>query len=437
MANKILRFEPGGRHAERRQDKPREMPMPEPVRDDPDIVEHPALQPQKKSGPRVSKAVYKILLVLLAAALTLIIMENYESLTAGNIGNWIRTKAVGLGFGDGYPVDLIGSVAEPGNFGADEDSVYVVSDTALTVLNGSAKEIFSVRHSYNNPAVSAAGDRYLLYNAGGTGYQINTAAGTELDETADCDITAAAIAASGKFALALQPADFAAELRVFLKNGTEQYSYKFADTYISAVALNADGTRGAVASITSRKGALVSHITVLDFSKTEPIAQYESEGNMIFDLLWSAANRVIAIGDTQTVVSNARFEFEAYDYGGREVTAMCKTNKYAAVSVSNYAYGGNSTLLVFENDAVPTETELPGRAEWLSCVGETAAALLPNMVVTVDVGFGKLEAGCDITADTKGIALGSESAVYLMGVREIRKENLKVLRNTEELFQIN
>ena len=101
MANKILRFEPGGRHAERRQDKPREMPMPEPVRDDPDIVEHPALQPQKKSGPRVSKAVYKILLVLLAAALTLIIMENYESLTAGNIGNWIRTKAVGLGFGDG------------------------------------------------------------------------------------------------------------------------------------------------------------------------------------------------------------------------------------------------------------------------------------------------------------------------------------------------
>ena len=46
MANKILRFEPGGRHAEHRQDKPREMPMPEPVRDDAVIVEHAALLPQ-------------------------------------------------------------------------------------------------------------------------------------------------------------------------------------------------------------------------------------------------------------------------------------------------------------------------------------------------------------------------------------------------------
>lgn len=437
MANKILRFEPGGRHAERKNEPAREMPQPAMQRDDPDAVEHPVLQTKKKTGPRISTNVYKIIVILLAAALVLVIMENREDLTVGNIGNWIRTKAVGLGFGDGYPVDLTGSTADPGNFGADDDSVYVVSDTALTVLNGSAKELFSVRHSYNNPAVSVAGDRYLLYNAGGTGYRIDTASGTALETAADCDITAAAISNSGKFALALQPADYAAELRVFLKDGTEQYSYKLADTYISAVALNADGTRGAVASVTSRSGELVSHITVLDFSKAEPVAEYESAGNMILSLMWSATNRVIAIGDTQTLVSNARFEFEAYDYGGREITAFCTTDRRAAVSVSNYAYGGSSTLLVFENNAEPVETELPGRAEWISCAGSKAAALLPDMVVTADMATGALDAACDITADTKGIALANEGAVYLMGVREIRKENLKMIRNTEELFRAN
>ena len=146
---------------------------------------------------------------------------------------------------------------------------------------------------------------------------------------------------------------------------------------------------------------------------------------------------MIAIGDTQTLVSNARFEFEAYDYGGREITAFCTTDRRAVVSVSNYAYGGSSTLLIFENNAKPVEAELPGRAEWLSCAGSKAAALLPDMVVTVDMATGALDAGCDITADTKGIALANEGAVYLMGVREIRKENLKVIRNTEELFQTN
>lgn len=99
----------------------------------------------------------------------LIILENKDNLTPENIGNWIRTKAVGFGFGDGYPAELTGSTALVGNFGAADGNLYVVSDTALTVLNGSAKEMFSARHSYNDPAVSEASGRYLLYNAGGHG----------------------------------------------------------------------------------------------------------------------------------------------------------------------------------------------------------------------------------------------------------------------------
>ena len=83
------------------------------------------------------------------------------------------------------------------------------------------------------------------------------------------------------------------------------------------------------------------------------------------------------------------------------------------------------------------EAELPGRAGWLSCAGSKVAALLPDMVVSVDLSTGKLDASCEISADTKGAAMADEGSVYLMGVREIRKENLKVIRNPEELFQTN
>ena len=141
-----------------------------PVQDMPDETEHPALSEEKK--PRVSKLLYRIIAALLIAVVLLIILENKDNLTPENIGNWIRTKAVGFGFGDGYPAELTGSTALAGNFGAADGNLYVVSDTALTVLNGSAKEMFSARHSYNDPAVSEASGRYLLYNAGGTGYRV-------------------------------------------------------------------------------------------------------------------------------------------------------------------------------------------------------------------------------------------------------------------------
>ena len=418
---------PVGKHAA----APEKQPEGE-IHDEPDAAEHPALQ--AVPPPRISKKVYKIAAILLAAILLLLVLENWENLTPGNIGNWIRTKAVGLGFGDGYPAELAGSTAEAGNFGASGGNVYVVSDTALTVMNGSAKTLFTARHSYNNPAVSVASDRYLLYNMGGAGYQVETASGTQLSGTSESgDITTGAIASSGKFALAIQPVDMASQLRVYNKDGSLQYEYDFADTYVNAVALNSDGTRGAVASVTSRSGRLVTRITVLDFSKTEPVAEYESENNLVLGLLWTRDNRVLAVGDQAALVSNGSFEFEAYDYGGREVTALCLTDSRAVVSVSIYAFGGDSTLLIFGSSVQPVEAALPGRAVQLSSAGSKVAALLSDQVVAADLVTGEVESYCESTADTKGLAMADEGSVYMLGVREIRKENLKVIPAEEEL----
>lgn len=427
--NKILRLR-SGKAADAKQDRAEDV-----IHDEPDAAEHPALK-KERTAPRISKKVYKIAAILLAAVVVLLVVENWENLTPSNIGNWIRTKAVGLGFGDGYPVSLVGSTADPGNFGASDGNMYVVSDTALTVLNNSAKELFSVRHSYNNPAVAHAGGRYLLYNMGGTGYQVETSAGTQVSGTSENgDITTGTISSSGKFALALQPADYASQLCVYNKDGSLQYSYNFAETYISAVALNSDGTRGAVSSVTSRSGKIVSRITVLDFSSETPVAEYESEGNMILGLLWTNSDRIIAVGDVQTLVSDGGFSFSAYDYGGREVTAFCMTAARAIVSVSNYAYGGDSTLLIFSNSADPVVAELPGRAAQLSSAGSKVAALLSDQVVSADLFTGAVEAACESSADTKGIAMADESTVYMLGVREIRKENLKVIPADGELSQ--
>ncbi|MGN0479300.1 MAG: DUF5711 family protein [Hominenteromicrobium sp.] len=432
---KVYRLTPDGVTGRAKKSAEPETPAyEEPVHDEPDTEEHPALQPDR-TAPRISRTVYKVAAILLAAVLVLLVLENWENLKPENIGNWIRTKAVGLGFGDGYPVNLTGSTAEAGNFGTSDGNMYVVSDTALTVLNGSAKELFSVRHSYNNPAVSHAGGRYLLYNTGGTGYRVETASGTQVSGTSESEITVGAICDSGKFALAVQPTDYASRLCVYKRDGSLQYEYNFADTYITAIALNSDGTKGAVATAVSRSGEIVSRITILDFSEETPAAEYESAGNLVLGLLWSRNNRVLAVGDAQTLVSDTGFSFTPYDYDGREVTAFCLTDTRAVVSVSNYAYGGDSTLLIFENSANPVEAQLSGRAVWLSAAGSKVAALLPDSVVSADLATGAVEASCATQADTKSIAMADEGTVYMLGVREVRKENLKVIRGDEELSE--
>ena len=217
--------------------------------------------------------------------------------------------------------------------------------------------------------------------------------------------------------------------------GSLQYKYSFADSYITAVALNTDGTRAAVASAITHAGTLISRITVLDMSETEPIAEYESDGNLIFAVQWNRSGRVTAIGDTETLVSDTGYNFTPYAYDGRTVTAYTLIPSGAVVSVSNYAYGGDSTLLIFRDSAEPVESDLSGRAVWLSAAGNKVAALLSSSVVSTDLTTGRQEAACNVPADTKSIAMADESTVYLLGVREIRKENLKVIEADNTLSQ--
>ncbi len=382
---------------------------------------------RRKAVPRTARIIYRVTFVLLIAALALAVFENRDHLTPQNLANWVRTRVVGFGYGEGYPAGIPGSGAEPGNFGADDGNVYVVSDTALTVLNSTAKELFSARHSYNAPAVAAANGRFLLYNMGGSGYRVENASGTQVSGVAEADITVGTICASGKFALCIQPTDYASRLLVFKSDGTLQYRYDFADTHITAVALNGEGTKGAVAAVTSRSGELVTEITFLDFSSPEPISVLETRGNLIFGLLWARSGRLLAVGDAAVLVGNER-GLDAYDYGGSTVTAYCLTENRAVVSVSNYAYGGDSTLLIFRDSAEPLAVPLEQRASWLSSAGGKVAALLPGEVISVDLTTGRAESSCAAQNDTKAIAMGDEGSVYLLGVRELRRENLSVIR---------
>ena len=59
----------------------------------------------------VPKWVYRVSLILLLAVLVLVWWFNRENLTVENISDWVQTRVVGMGIGDGYPVSIPGGVA--------------------------------------------------------------------------------------------------------------------------------------------------------------------------------------------------------------------------------------------------------------------------------------------------------------------------------------
>ena len=224
-----------------------------------------------KKPAAVPKAVYRAAVILLVLVVALALWMNRTSLNPESIGSWLKLQITGAEIGDGFPVQITGSEVQEANFLAQGGNAVVLSDTVFSILNPTGREELSLRHSLNHPVLQEAGGRYLLYNSGSTGYMVLSGTDVTVSSVEERDILTGAIAQNGRFALGVQGANGASELKVYQKDGTLQYQYSLAWDYITAIALNFDGAYGVVCTVRSDKGILVSKVLVFDFMSEEPI----------------------------------------------------------------------------------------------------------------------------------------------------------------------
>lgn len=374
----------------------------------------------------IPRWIYRVGVILLLAVLVLVWWFNRENLTVENISDWIQTRVVGMGVGDGYPVSIPGGETEEGNFLSVDNGAVLVSNTALTAWNSTGKETMSVQHSCSQPALRQAGGRYLVYSIGGTSYQINTHTRNLIKENTEEKILAGVIASEGRFALATQAEDYASHLNVYLADGSLQYEYDFSQAYVTALALNSNGSRGAAAGIMAKDGAMLSVLYVFDFNEEKPLYTITSEDNMILEIQWGSDGTVAAVGDRKTVwVDTNSGNAEEYSYNGQQLTAYAMDGSRVLLSLSSYSVSGACTVTEFRGNPQPVTTITSSSSvKSLSLYGETLALLAGGKVNAYSSSTGEAVGSCDAGGDARAIALGNESTVYLLGVSEVRQSSL-------------
>ena len=391
-------------------------------------VEETEGEKKRRQQRKVPQAVYRVALILLALILVLALWLNRANLNPENLLNWAKLQLTGEEVGDGFPVNFTGSQVQSGNFTVYNGGPLALSDTTLNLFSASGAQELALRHSLHNPVLCQSGSRFLLYNNGSTGYMTLSGPGVSVQGAEERAILAGAIAQNGKFALGVQGADGASELHVYQSDpdldgeGELQYQYLFAKDYITAVAFNYDGTFGAVATVHSQGGEMVSRLTVFDFNQPEPVATYETGNNLLLGVYWGENGTIYAVGDSALVRGDSgAYEFSEYSYQGRQLTAYRLSDSRAFLSLSAYEHAGPSTLLTFHGLGDPVAAELEDRIEAISVYGGAAGLLVDGQVVLVDYSSGTETGRAQAGLDARGLALSSESEGYVLGGSEIRK----------------
>lgn len=227
---------------------------------------------RKSALLKIPRWVYRVMFILVVCVLGMLVWFNRDNLTPSNVMEWVQDKVVGMGVGDGFPTPIVGSSVLSGNFGSVNQEAVVVSDTALTVYNSTAKQMVSRQHSFNNPVMRQRNTRVLIYNLGATGYQIEGRSNNIVKTNADQNILAGDIAGNGRYALATQAKGYCSLLTTYLEDKTKQYQYYFSEYYVTGISLNKEGTKAAVCAVSAQNGAMSSAVFLFDFSYPKPIA---------------------------------------------------------------------------------------------------------------------------------------------------------------------
>ncbi len=388
--------------------------------------EQRAQEEKRLKKMRVPKAVYRIAVILLILIVGLAVWVNREWLTPQNISSWVQLQLKGTEQGDGFPVSITGSSVSASNFGVQNGNALILSDTALTMLDDTGRELFSLRHSFNQPAMRTSYGKTLLYNQGSLGYMVLSGPDTVINGSSEKEIMVGAIAQNGSFAFGVQGEDGASQLNAYLADGSLQSYYQFAEDYITAVALNYDATCGAVCTVRSESGELVSKVTVFDFNREDPIAAYETPNNLLLDICWTENGDIYAVGESALLISrSSQYEFTEYSYEGRQLTSYLLSQGRAFLSVSAYEHAGPSTLLIFHGSGEPVRVEAAERIVSLSASGGTVGALVDGTAHFYDYSTGMEQGQVSAGNDAKSLALASERMAYVLGVSEARTIELK------------
>ena len=370
-------------------------------------------------------SVKKILIglcIALAAGLIVFAFANRDNLTWDNISNWWTYDVLGNA-GNGYPVNLVGTEVNSGNFAVNQGHVAYASDTSFVTLNSTGSEVANFQLRYSKPVMKSSGNRFLTYGIGTTGYQIQDFDGMLYSGEAEGAIYTADITSNGVYGIITEGSGYLSVLYVFNSNNNRIYKYSFSEYYINSITLNSDGSGCVACGITSDNGAVKTGVYVLDFTKEEPVSQYSINGDTIVDSDYLNDNRVVLVGQSSSyIIKMGEENYVTVKYDSKTLANYCfnpDTNSFA-LALSKSGDGRSCVIEIYNDNGEKTSSiDTDYGAESISLYKGTVAILDGNTAYGFNSEGTQLYSS-DTGTGSKRLILTSDNTAYVLSVNQVR-----------------
>lgn len=383
-------------------------------------------QPGSKLTWAGIKKLFKALAIVAVACGVVLLIINWKNISFERTVEWIEGEMFGTGIGDGYPYPISGTSVLYNNFVLMDDKLVVASDTSISMLSTTAKELANRQHSYSTPAVKTSKNKAILYSLGGTGYRVENKSATLVKKNTEEKILSADINNDGTYALLTEATGYLSRMVVFTSKNEQRYKYSFADYYANLISLSDNDKKAAVAGFSAVNGGLESAVYVIDFSEEKPQQTFKFDDEFIIAISFIRNDRIVAVGDKASYIIDVESgKTKKYSYNNLTLTNY-SIDKEGGLALSLSISGdGNRCNVVSVNLDGEKTMELPTHKRIISISNrdDKVVYIAEGTAYCYDTS-GTLIGAFSAGNDAGKILMLNKNTAYIMGISEIRQISL-------------
>ena len=220
----------------------------------------------------------------------------------------------------------------------------VAGDSEIKLFNSTGRVTLTLGSEFANPRILSSDRFVLVYDMGGDTFSVYNSFKQLYTETLDYNISTAATARNGRFAIVSGGQNYRSVISVYDSDFEKIADYSKND-YVISVSFDSSGRYIAVLSLDSENGGYVSRLSVFDTEKSEIRAQTSVDGVLAYECVYSDGDRIFVPCADRVLIFDGRCSQRGeFLYPGGSLSF---------VSVSD---GG--VALLFEDDPVNSQNTL-------------------------------------------------------------------------------
>lgn len=293
---------------------------------------------------------FLIFFLLLLAVLGVVLAAAWRDGTGLDILR--RYFAYGRSEGDGT-TGYVYDASSSNRFAKLGDTLAVLSDTSLSLVDGNGKTVWSTSVKMEAPALSTVGDKAVAYDVGGTELYVLDEKGLVYQLSADDSepYIAATLNRGGELAVTTQKRQFKAFVSVYDAAGNPLFAFKSSDRFVSNAYATDDGKYLAAVTLGQSGGAFASSLVLYDLTATDPVASWDVGDGICYDMGMVGGSLCMVCDDGLYFSSSARDLSAAYSYNGAYLREYdLHGENYAVLLLNRYQSGSVGRLVTVGAD---------------------------------------------------------------------------------------